>query len=416
MLARLGRETSFIMVSFVASWVAFSVVLTGLVTSVSLAIVVAGVLLLPVTLGAAKWWGRINRKPLLQWAGFEVDEPSYKVGRGGFWANVWARVSDLQAWREALWALISPITATVAFCVAVTWWALALGGVSYPFWQGFLPESDDNTGLAELIGFGAGTGADVVFNLVLGVVAAVTLPFVVRALAWGHGRLAVALVAPTKTSRSQLAADLSVAQSRRDATRAAEADALRKLERDIHDGPQQRLVRLGMDLGRAQLRVESDPAGAARLIEEAAEQAREAVAELRSLSRGVAPPLLVDRGLAVALAELSTHASIPVSLDVEPDLDLALHLETAIYFVVSEALANIAKHSQASSAAIAVTSGPDHITVAVSDDGIGGAELTKGSGLVGLKQRVEAVGGTLRVSSPVGGPTQITAQILRGDQ
>jgi hypothetical protein len=197
---------------------------------------------------------------------------------------------------------------------------------------------------------------------------------------------------------------------------AADAAALRRLERDIHDGPQQRLVRLAMDLGRAQHHLASRPEAAQAALADAIAQTRETLDELRALSRGIAPPILADRGLPAALAALAARSTIPAELDVGPPVQqLSQRLdpaaETAAYFVIAEALANAAKHSHARRCVIGLRHGHRTLRVWLTDDGLGGAALVKGHGLRGLDHRLNAVGGRLTVTSPAGGPTTIAAEL-----
>ncbi len=192
----------------------------------------------------------------------------------------------------------------------------------------------------------------------------------------------------------------------------AEVTALRRLERDIHDGPQQRLVRLAMDLGRAQHHLDTRPEAAREALAGAIVQTQEVLEELRALSRGIAPPILIDRGLSEALATLAARSGIPVELDIGPlnrRLDAAV--ETAVYFVIAEALTNVAKHSHASRCVIGLRRYEGTLRAWVTDDGIGGAALDKGHGLLGLDDRLHAVSGRLRIDSPCGGPTTITAEL-----
>ena len=196
----------------------------------------------------------------------------------------------------------------------------------------------------------------------------------------------------------------------------ADAAALRRLERDIHDGPQQRLVRLAMDLGRAQHHLASRPEAAQAVLADAIAQTRETLDELRALSRGIAPPILADRGLPAALAALAARSTIPAEFDAGPlgqqlsqRLDPAA--ETAAYFVIAEALANAAKHSHAGRCVIGLRHGHRTLRVWLTDDGVGGAALVKGHGLRGLDHRLHAVGGRLTVTSPAGGPTTVAAEL-----
>jgi signal transduction histidine kinase len=206
-------------------------------------------------------------------------------------------------------------------------------------------------------------------------------------------------------------AEREVAQQQKAAAVSAEATALRKLERDIHDGPQQRLVRLAMDLGRAEQQFATDPDAARQTVAEALSQTRETLDELRALSRGIAPPILVDRGLQAALTALAGRCTVAVDLDA-PQMDrVDPAVESTAYFVVAEALTNVAKHSQASEVQVSVQRIATGLLVSVADDGVGGASLAKGHGLAGLDDRVRAAGGVLALDSPAGRGTRLTATL-----
>ena len=195
--------------------------------------------------------------------------------------------------------------------------------------------------------------------------------------------------------------------SRAGAVEAAEGE-LRRIERDLHDGAQARLVALGMSLGLAEQQLADNPAAARRLLEEARAGAEEALRELRDIARGIHPPVLADRGLEAALAALVARLPLPVRLDVDlPDRPPAPQ-ETAAYFVAAEALANASKHAGASQLAVRIVRADGMLVVRVEDDGRGGAD-PRGRGLQGLAQRVEALDGSVRVVSPAGGPTTIEA-------
>ncbi|HET8953704.1 MAG TPA: sensor histidine kinase, partial [Solirubrobacteraceae bacterium] len=190
----------------------------------------------------------------------------------------------------------------------------------------------------------------------------------------------------------------------------AAAAELQRIERDLHDGAQARLVALAMDLGMAEERFARDPEGARELVVEAREEAKRALAELRDLARGIRPSLLAERGLGPALTALAARSPIPASVDFDIPADLTHAVENATWFVVSEALANTAKHSGATRVLVSVTRVEDRLIVEIVDDGAGGASA-EGSGLRGLRQRVEALDGTLTVTSPAGGPTSIRAEL-----
>jgi signal transduction histidine kinase len=215
------------------------------------------------------------------------------------------------------------------------------------------------------------------------------------------------------TLRAGTQAEIGRLSEGRDAAVAAEAVALRRLERDIHDGPQQRLVRLSMDLHRAQRLIATDPDGARSTLAEAAAMTTETLEELRALSRGIAPPVLADRGLTAALAALAARSPVPVELAVglEQGRRLAPAVENSAYFLASEALANVAKHSQATVCRVTVVCDASRLRVVVEDDGRGGAVLAPGHGLAGLADRLRAVDGVLTVDSPRGGPTRVIGDL-----
>jgi signal transduction histidine kinase len=196
-------------------------------------------------------------------------------------------------------------------------------------------------------------------------------------------------------------------QSRAGAVEAAETQ-LRRIERDLHDGAQARLVALGMNIGLAEQQLEKDPEKAQEHLAEARKAAGAALEELRDLARGIHPPILADRGLDAAIRALAAHAAVPVSVDVELAERPPAAVETAAYFVAAESLANALKHAQASRIDIDVHKRDDALVVRVLDDGRGGVS-EDGGGLHGLRQRVEALDGSLRIASPEGGPTVIEA-------
>ncbi len=200
-------------------------------------------------------------------------------------------------------------------------------------------------------------------------------------------------------------------------TRAGAVDAqeteLRRIERDLHDGAQARLVALGMSLGMAEQKLSDDPERAGELLAEARIGAEHALRELRDLARGIHPPVLADRGLEAALASLATSTPLPVALSIDVVPRPAPAVETAAYFVAAESLANAAKHARAQHVEISILRIGDKIELEVQDDGQGGAD-PGGSGLRGLRRRVEALDGSLSVSSPRGGPTIIRAELPCG--
>ena len=404
-----GRDIAYVMPSLLLSTVAFVLVLTLISVGVSTVIIWIG---LPITVFAlltARAFASIERVRLRALGTGEVPEGLYPAPPSD--ASAVARMlwplRQPQYWLDALWGLVGFVTSVVSWTVSVTWLAMALGGTTFGLWRISLPTNGSGS-LAQWIGLGSQWYMEVLLNTAIGIVAAVTLPWVMRATASLHAVPAAFILNSTASLRQEIDTERRTRQAHQE----AEATALRRLERDIHDGPQQRLVRLSMDLGRAMKQVSQDPDKAVATIDDALQLTRDTIDELRSLTRGIAPPLLVDRGLVVALNELVNRASIPVALNVDIDSHLSPAVETAVYFTVSEALTNIAKHSMATTASIEVREREGfRIDVIVEDNGLGGAHESKGNGLAGLRARVEGVGGLFVVDSPDGGPTSLHASL-----
>ncbi|MBZ5738615.1 sensor histidine kinase [Nocardioides mangrovi] len=407
---RVLYESAYGISAFPIALVAFVVVIVDLTLGLALSIFIGGVLLISVGIMVARGFARFERIRMRGMLGRSAPTPHYLwAERGaGFWKRQLYPLRDPQSWLEVVWAIVGLVTGTLAFAVTLAWWAATGAGLTYWFWQQWLPDRQPGDHeLAYYLGLGDGRTAASLVQLALGVVALVTLPWAVRLVATIHASLASVLLC----SRAELQHEVARVEGGREAARMAEAESLRRLERDIHDGPQQRLVRLTMDLGRAKKQVAEDPDRAAETLDAALAQARETVAELRSLSRGIAPPLLVDRGLAAALEEMTAQSVVPVQSRVDVPADLPPHVETAVYFVVAEALTNVAKHSRASGAEVSVVVDGAELEVRVEDDGVGGAHPAKGLGLAGLRQRLAAVDGTLEVTSLEGAGTAVVARI-----
>jgi signal transduction histidine kinase len=227
--------------------------------------------------------------------------------------------------------------------------------------------------------------------------------------AWAGARAAIsrAVLAPKETELGRRLTEVTTSRAR--LVDAFESER-RRIERDLHDGTQQRLVALSVELGLARMDVPEGSEAATRLAQ-AQEQARQALVELRELVRGVYPQLLVERGLAVALADLASRSSLDVDTRLELDDRFPEPLEIAIYFAVAEALTNVAKHSGADLAAVSVSRTGDRLIAEVTDDGAGGADPQAGTGMLGLADRLAVVDGRMYVSSPIGGPTVVRFEV-----
>jgi signal transduction histidine kinase len=411
---QLGVDTGYVLASFPVAIAAFVVVITGLALGIGLLVVWVGVAVLAAALLAARGFATLERAWLPAVLRRPVPEPAYRRPEGSTVRRLLTPLRDPQTWLDALHAIVRFPFAILSFVVTVTFCSVALGGLTYGAWDWALPDasrSSDNQDLLELVGLQSTAGRRIALYTVIGIVFALLVPPVVRGVAFLQAQVGRGLL----TSRAATQAQLERATEGRNAAVAAEAVALRRLERDIHDGPQQRLVRLGMDLSRAQRQLDRDPDAARATLGEAAGLARETLEELRALSRGIAPPVLADRGLAAALAALAARSPVPVELAVDlPAERLAPVTENTAYFVVSEALANVAKHSGASSCRVEVTCREGRLHVVVEDDGTGGAVPAPGHGLSGLTDRLFAVDGELAVDSPRGGPTRLTGTLPCG--
>ncbi|MGW5689483.1 sensor histidine kinase [Streptomyces asiaticus] len=233
--------------------------------------------------------------------------------------------------------------------------------------------------------------------------------WLIGALARLDTRAATALLGPVPAKELERRVE-DLTESRAGAVDAADAER-RRIERDLHDGAQQRLVSMAVNLGLAKATLKDLPDEARQVIDEAHREAKEAIEELNNLVRGLHPAVLDELGLDAALSGIAARAPLPTRLHVDVPERAAPTVEAVAYFVVSEALANIAKHARATRAEVTVVRTGDTLRVVVTDDGVGGADPARGSGLGGLAQRAGSVDGTLDISSPRGGPTIITVEL-----
>lgn len=419
-----GGSTGYLLAGFVISIVVMSVLWTVFGLGLGLAVLVTGIPIIAFALHLARGAGTAERA-MLGWTGLPpIEAPAWPDTTG---ATVWRRSLILlrspHHWSYLLHALlIGPIVSTITFSLAVTWWATALGGLTYWVWQGSLPPREPAadwpgwlaTHAWYLQGWTSAAVETAIYS-VAGVAFGLTLPWAINGLAWVRHAIAAEMLGrwPSDDLRERATAE---AAGRRSAVHAEDA-AMRRLERDLHDGPQQRLVRLQMDLATVERRAAAgETEQAVEVTRQAQLQAKAALDELRALSRGVAPPLLADRGLSAALAALAEDSPVPVRTRLDPAIDAAVGADVAraVYFVAAELLTNVAKHAHAGSAELVVEvspSPPSRLLLSVSDDGRGGAALQSGHGLAGLDERVRGLLGELCVESPPGGPTRVAVTL-----
>ncbi|MDI6103785.1 histidine kinase [Actinoplanes sp. NEAU-A12] len=351
---------------------------------------VAVVLLLPLIVRPLTAMQRLRSRALLG-----VDIPPPPRRGGGRLIGAWAAAG---MWRQLAYHVLALFTGVLGAVVTAACWLVGVAmAVVLPL---------------ELAG-GWDTGWSLPATLALAVVGPAVLlaaPWVARGVARADTAAARALLGPSRSE--QLSVQVaSLSRSRADIVAATDAER-RRIERDLHDGAQQRLVSLAMNLGMARANLTDTPEPARRAIEAAHDEATQALAELREFVRGLHPAVLNDRGLDAALSGIAARAPLPVRLSVTMTARCSPVVEAIAYFVVSEALTNVAKHAHAGHAEVTVDRVGDRLRIAVTDDGRGGATADgDGSGLRGLAQRAASVDGTFTLHSPAGGPTTITVEL-----
>ncbi|WP_078954989.1 sensor histidine kinase [Streptomyces griseus] len=361
-----GKETwgeiAFLLLDLPAAVVGFVYAVTTVAVGAALSVTVIGLPLLAAGLAGARGIGRSERARARRLLGVDVAEPSRLPRAGGTLPWLWTRLKDPVAWRTQLYGLIRLPWGVVAFSVT----------------------------LVSLVALWP------------------VLPFIARGLAAADRAMVRGLLSPSDELERRIA---ELETDRGVVVDTAAAD-LRRIERDLHDGAQARLVALAMGLGLAKEKLHEDPEAAAAMVAEAHGEVKLALQELRDLARGIHPAVLTDRGLDAALSSLAGRCTVPVAVTVDLGERPAEAIEGIAYFTVSELLQNVSKHARARTASVEVWRTEDRLLLQVRDDGRGGARLDgPGTGLAGLAERLGAVDGLLVVDSPEGGPTTITAEL-----
>ena len=354
------------------------------------ALYIATVLVIPVlTPWVAQGLTALQRSRVRATLGTDIPAPARTAGRAPWPVGPWLAPGT---WRQLAFHLLAVLTGVAGGLLVAACWLAPVAAVGYLAVYGGMPA----------IGLLA---CAVAVPLLL------AAPWLARQVTWADEFLARRLLGPSRSEELALRV-ASLARSRAGAVAAADAER-RRIERDLHDGAQQRLVSLAMNLGMARERFEGEAEPVRQAIAAAHEEAILALSELREFIRGLHPAVLSDRGLNAALSGLVARAPLPVRLRVDVPRPAAPGVEAVAYFIVSEALTNVVKHAQATSAEVTVTRAGDLLRVVVSDDGTGAAASgsASGTGLRGLAQRAAAVDGTLHIDSPPGGPTVITAEL-----
>ncbi|WP_051469058.1 sensor histidine kinase [Actinomadura oligospora] len=335
------------------------------------------------------------------WAVLGVDVPPLPRDKD---ASPWDVLRDLRS-RE-LWRLIryhlvvGPLIAVAGLAMVASWlMGVALTTVGLYAWA--LPADSPLSLVGHAVRVGLLTGA--------GVVVLVATPFLAAGVARWDVAAVRSLLGPDVTQELRKRVE-DLAEKRAEVVDAADLER-RRIERDLHDGVQQRLVSMAMNLGLARETLKDLPPEALQVIVEAHEESKEILTDLRNFIRGLHPAVLEDRGLDAALSGIAARVPLPVRLEVDVARRASSTVEAVAYFVVSEALTNVVKHANATSVDVAVLRRGDVLRVTITDDGRGGASFEAGTGLRGLARRVNSVDGTFRITSPRGGPTTITVEL-----
>ncbi|TQK52538.1 signal transduction histidine kinase [Streptomyces sp. SLBN-118] len=358
------KEIAHLLANLPAALIGFVYVAVMISTGAGLSVTVIGLPLLALGLGGARLLGRSERGRARALLGVRIDEPSPLHGphrRDGLFPWLWAGLKDPVAWRSVLYSFIRLPWGVLTFSVTLV--------SLFVLWP--------------------------------------VLPFIARGLTNADRAMVRGLLSPS----DELERRIAELESDRGVVVDTAAADLRRIERDLHDGAQARLVALAMGLGLAKEKLLEDPDSAAAMVDEAHGEVKLALQELRDLARGIHPAVLTDRGLDAALSSVASRCTAPVKVTVDLAERPAAAIEGIAYFTVSELLQNVSKHAQAKNVAVDVWRAKDRLLIQVTDDGRGGARLDGGTGMSGLAERLGAVDGLFVLDSPVGGPTVVTAEL-----
>jgi hypothetical protein len=387
LLRRMGRDTRYLLVALPLSVASFTVLVTGFAVGLSLAILfVSGALY--GTLHLARVFAQVERRAMADVLTRPVPEVFYRQPRpDARWLyRLWYPVTKVQYWLDLLHGILILPFSIAGFVIAVVWWLVAIYGLCYPLFGWILIRIPDFSDIPSALNIGDDLRTRVLFHVALGVAAALTLPLMLRAAALTRAVISRALlisIAPVTPAGPE----------------------------ETPDGARQRLFTLAMDLAEVRRQLEGDLPSSPVTLAEAISQTREGLVELGTLSQGIPPAILTDRGLAPALSALAARAQVPVEIDITTAQRYAPAIENTAYLVVAESLANVALHSQATRVVISLREERGLLLPLVADNGVGGAHAAQGRGLAGLAERLRTMDGDLSVQSPVGGPTVIGAQI-----
>ncbi|MEU0583926.1 sensor domain-containing protein [Streptomyces sp. NPDC006132] len=408
---RTWGELGYVLLSLPISILLFTYAVTMVSLGAGLLVTFLGIPVLAAALAGCRGLGALERMRARALLGLEVAEPEpLRMRKPGVMAWMGAVLKSGASWRALLYSVLHLPWAVFSFVVSVNVWALGWGLLTYPLWFWVFPTYAGQDGIQL---YGDETHAvhldnpfEITVTALVGLLLTIATPWIVRALTMVDRLLVHGLLGP-----SRLASRVVELESDRGVVVDTAAADLRRIERDLHDGAQARLVALAMDLGLAKEKLHEDPQAAQRMVDEAHGEVKTALQELRDLARGIHPAVLTDRGLDAALSSVASRCTVPVKVEVDLAERPAPAIEGIAYFTVSELLQNVSKHARATWAGVEVWRTENRLMLQVVDNGVGGADASRGSGLAGLAERLDAVDGILVVDSPAGGPTRVTAEL-----
>jgi len=396
---RILNDSLFLLTSFPLGLLWFLITVIGLSVGGSLIVVFIGIPILAVTFATLLWGAHVERSRLRAFLGVTIPSPYRDMPRTGrVWKRAWSYVRNPQLWRDIAYLLI-------LFPVGIVELAIVLFPASYLI----SPLIFMLGGQHQVNAWTINSFFEALVAAVAGAVLIVPLSIVINLTAMLHGELGRRFLG-TSTEEILTERVEELTESRSAIMRAMYLER-RRIERDLHDGAQQRLVNLAMELGLAREKLETDPEGARKLIEGTHQDAKAILGDLRDLVRGIHPAVLTDRGLDAAISAIAGRSPIPVGVDVELRGRQPDEVEGTAYFVVVEALTNVAKHSGATEANVNIKREGGWLRITIADNGRGGADPDKGTGLRGLRDRIAALDGRFSLVSPAGGGTTLTVEI-----
>lgn len=397
------RATANVVLSGAIGFVTMMMVLLGLIFVAAFSWTVVGPMIIGlglVSLSASA--SAVQRSRLAAFMNVSIAVPPRPLAAPSWWRQVVLDVRQPSTWRQLTYHFFAGLMCLITASIVISVWAYGLV-LSTVFVHGWFWGSGFAMGWSTEVPFG------MIASTILGGILLLAAPWVARAAEQLDLMIARPLLGATQAELLSVKV-ASLSQDRAGVVDAAEAER-RRIERDLHDGTQQRLTSLAMGLGMARANLTDLPDSARTAIEDAHDEAKLALVELRAFVRGLHPPVLDDRGLDAALSGLVARSPIPARLDVDLFQRPSPTIEAVAYFVVAESLTNVAKHSTASFVEVIVSRDAEWLSIRITDDGRGGADPDRGTGLKGLQQRIAAVDGRIMIDSPLGGPTHVVVEL-----